>query len=233
MNMPERNAAKLSPEQLIDDLAELDELEANAGAKSSEAGNSTIKSLKADLDTLAAQLREPSHGVSYEDESDCRRATELVAALGRDHDPNGQSSERSHLGELGQYRLLAVLGKGGMGTVYRALHTKLEKVVALKVLPHERTDNQQAVARFEQEMRAVGRLEHANIVRAMDANEDSGTHYLVMEYVDGTDLSELVRRLGPLPIADACELVRQAAVGLQHAHEHSLVHRDIKPSALA
>ena len=100
------------------------------------------------------------------------------------------------------------------------------------MLPEQKTNDPHAVARFEQEMRAVGKLEHTNIVRAMDANEHEETHYLVMEYVDGVDLSELVHRIGSLPIADACELVRQAAIGLQHAHEHSLVHRDIKPSNL-
>jgi serine/threonine protein kinase len=81
-------------------------------------------------------------------------------------------------------------------------------------------------------MRAIGRLDHPHIVRAMDAGEEGGLHFLVMEYVKGVDLSRLARRIGPLPIADACELVRQAAVGLQEAHEHGMVHRDIKPSNL-
>ena len=89
-----------------------------------------------------------------------------------------------------------------------------------------------AVARFQREMKAVGRLEHPNIVRAMDAGEVDDTHFLVMEYVPGIDLSDLSRRIGPMQIADACELVRQAAVGLQEAHEHGMVHRDIKPSNL-
>jgi serine/threonine protein kinase len=90
-----------------------------------------------------------------------------------------------------------------------------------------------AIARFEREMRAVGRLDHANIVRALHAGEDGDTPYLVVEYVDGLNLADLVARLGVLPIADACELVRQAAaVGLQHAYENGLVHRDIKPSNL-
>ncbi|MDP6060381.1 MAG: serine/threonine-protein kinase, partial [Pirellulaceae bacterium] len=119
-----------------------------------------------------------------------------------------------------------------MGTVYKALHLQLQKIVALKVLPSERMKDGQAVSRFHREMTAVGRLSHQNIVGAHDAGEHEGTHYLVMEYVDGVDLSELVHRIGRLPIADACELVRQAAIGLQHAHEHSLVHRDIKPRNL-
>ena len=81
-------------------------------------------------------------------------------------------------------------------------------------------------------MKALGRLDHPSIVRAMDADDEDGTHYLVMEYVDGIDLSEVVRRCGPLRVPEACELIRQAASGLQYIHEHGCVHRDIKPSNL-
>ena len=130
------------------------------------------------------------------------------------------------------YEILEKLGEGGMGAVYKARHTRLKKIVAIKMLRNDRLEDQHAVARFEREMEAVGKLEHPNLVRAMDAGEQDGTHYLVMEYVPGIDLSKLVARHGPLPIADACELIRQAALGLQSAHEHGLVHRDIKPSNL-
>jgi formylglycine-generating enzyme required for sulfatase activity len=109
---------------------------------------------------------------------------------------------------------------------------KLDKVFALKVLSANRMQDPEAVARFEREMKTAGKLEHVNIIRASDADEIDGTHFLVMEYVHGLDLSEIVQRIGPLSIADACEIVRQAALGLQHAHEHGLVHRDIKPSNL-
>jgi WD40 repeat protein/serine/threonine protein kinase len=130
------------------------------------------------------------------------------------------------------YRLLEKLGEGGMGALYRALHGELDKVVALKVLAGSRVGDERAVARFRREMKAVGRLEHPHIVRALDAGVEGGTHYLVMEYVAGLDVGKVVDRLGPLPVADACEIVRQAALGLQHAHEHGLVHRDVKPSNL-
>lgn len=133
-------------------------------------------------------------------------------------------------GAIRDYQLLEKLGAGGMGTVYKARHQRLKRTVALKVLPPDRTRDKRAVARFEREMEAVGQLEHPNIVRALDAGEEHGTHYLVMELVDGIDLSQLVRRHGPLAVADACELARQAAAGLQSAHEHGLVHRDVKPS---
>ncbi len=117
-----------------------------------------------------------------------------------------------------------------MGTVYKARQPRLDRVVAVKILSHGRTGDPQAIARFEREMKAIGRLDHPNIVQAYDAREIDGTLVLIMEFIDGLDLAELVRRVGPLPMADACELVRQTAVALQCAHEHGLVHRDIKPS---
>jgi response regulator RpfG family c-di-GMP phosphodiesterase len=135
--------------------------------------------------------------------------------------------------QIGQYRLLEKVQKqGGMGLVYKAVHVLLMKVVALKVLPADRMTNEAAIARFRREMKAVGRLEHPNIVQARDAGEVDGTHYLVMEFIEGIDLSSLLRSHGPISIADACEIVRQAAVGLQHAFEQGLVHRDLKPSNL-
>ena len=143
-----------------------------------------------------------------------------------------KKSEAPPIGNLREYELLEKLGEGGMGAVYKARHSKLDKVVAIKVLPADKLQDEQAVARFEREMRAVGKLEHPNIVRAMDAGEVNGMHFLVMEYVRGVDLSQLVKKLGPLPIADSCEMIRQAAVGLDEADDHDMVHRDIKPSNL-
>lgn len=134
--------------------------------------------------------------------------------------------------QLGEYDLLDHIGAGGMGTVYRARHRRLRKIVAIKILPVDSQDKPDSLARFEREMIAVGRLEHPNIIRAHDAGEENGLHYLVLEFADGYDLSKLSRRMGPMPVADGCELIRQAAVGLQYAHEYELVHRDIKPSNL-
>ena len=133
---------------------------------------------------------------------------------------------------LGQYRVVEQIGQGGMGSVYRALHPFLKKEFAIKLLRIEATSDARAVARFRREMEAIGRLDHHHIVRATDAGEAGGVHFLVMELVDGIDLSRLVRLRGPLPLAEACEVIRQAAAGLQCAHEHGLVHRDIKPSNL-
>ena len=119
-----------------------------------------------------------------------------------------------------------------MGHVYKAQHTRLKKTVALKVLPRERTSDLRSVSRFTREMEAIGQLDHPNIVQAYDAREIDGVHVLVMEYINGKDLARVVERVGPLKIADACELVRQTALGLQYAYERGLVHRDVKPSNL-
>jgi WD40 repeat protein/serine/threonine protein kinase len=133
---------------------------------------------------------------------------------------------------LGSYVLLERLGEGGMGTVFKARNWKLGQIVAIKLIRKERLDNAAAVKRFQREIHACAQLNHPNIVRAFDADEVAGVHLLVMEFVDGIDLAKHVKQSGPLPVAQACECLRQAALGLQHAHEHGLIHRDIKPSNL-
>lgn len=133
---------------------------------------------------------------------------------------------------LGSYVLLEKLGEGGMGTVYKARNWKLDRIVALKLIKKERLANPNVVKRFYREIRSVAHLNHLHIVRAFDADEVAGTHFFVMEFVEGIDLARLVKLQGPLPVAQACEYVRQAALGLQHAFERGLVHRDIKPHNL-
>jgi serine/threonine protein kinase len=133
---------------------------------------------------------------------------------------------------LGEYELLEVVGRGGMGVVYRAFQSKLKRQVAVKLLATERTHEPTAVARILREMEAVGRLDHPHIVRAYDAGEIGGTYYLAMEFVEGCDLARLARRHERLKVADACECVRQAAIGLENIREHGLMHRDLKPSNL-
>jgi serine/threonine protein kinase len=133
---------------------------------------------------------------------------------------------------IGQYLLHEQIGVGGMGVVYKAEHVNLKRMVAIKVLPETKILSHQAVERFYREMEAIGKLDHPNIVRATDAGEFDGVHCLVMELVDGVDLSNVVRARGALEAADACEIIRQAAVGLQYIYDHGLVHRDIKPSNL-
>ena len=133
---------------------------------------------------------------------------------------------------LGPYILVDLLGEGGMGRVYKAHHTRLGRDVALKVIRKEKLTRPSVVQRFHQEIRAAAQLSHPNVVLAFDADQADGIHYFSMEYVEGTDLSKLVRDVGPLSVAAACDYARQAALGLQHAHERGLVHRDVKPSNL-
>ena len=117
---------------------------------------------------------------------------------------------------VGSYRLLERIGQGGMGTVYRAFHTRLDRPAAIKLLPADRLQSAERVARFEREMKAIGRLDHPHLVRAFDAGQtaDKRFLFLAMEWLDGMDAKRLVERLGPLPIAEGCEIVKQAAAGL-------------------
>lgn len=133
---------------------------------------------------------------------------------------------------LGDYVLLDPLGKGGMGIVYRARHRRMDRLVALKTLTDRATESDDSVQRFQREVRAAARLSHPNIVAAYDAGEHNETHYLVMELVDGIDLSKLVRQSGPLNASRAVDYVRQAAVAFAYAHTQGIIHRDIKPQNL-
>src|SRR5262245_59950932 len=131
-----------------------------------------------------------------------------------------------------RYRILRQLGRGGMGVVYQAEHTVMERLVELKVVGRQLVDNAEALERFNREVRAAAKLDHPNIVRAYDAEQADDLQLLVMEYVEGRSLADLLHRKGPLPVAHACHFVRQAALGLQHAHEKGMVQRDLKPSNL-
>ncbi len=130
-----------------------------------------------------------------------------------------------------RYQILGVLGEGGMGTVFKGYHLSLKRYVAIKTLRIDRAAHPELVERFLWEVQAIGQMDHPNVVRATDAGEKNGVCYLVMEYLTGSDLSHLVSERGRLEAADACELARQAALGLQYIHR-TLVHRDIKPSNL-
>jgi formylglycine-generating enzyme required for sulfatase activity/tRNA A-37 threonylcarbamoyl transferase component Bud32 len=130
------------------------------------------------------------------------------------------------------YEVLAELGRGGMGVVYRARQTRMDRLVALKVIRPEALKAPAAVERFQREARLAAKLAHPNVVTVFDSGAAGNTHYLVMEYLEGTDLASLLRQMGSVPVGDACNYVRQAALGLQHAFEQGLVHRDVKPSNL-
>lgn len=139
---------------------------------------------------------------------------------------------RTPLRRIGHYELLRSIGRGGGGEVFEARHTLLRRRVALKLLSQRNSVNDVARQRFFREMESIGQLDDPYIVHAYDAGEVDGTLYLAMELVDGENVESLARRLGPLPVSDACEIIRQAALGLQHVHQSGLVHRDLKPSNL-
>jgi serine/threonine protein kinase len=144
----------------------------------------------------------------------------------------GPEDEPAPVRRLGKFVLLSQLGQGGCGTVWRARDSELDRIVAVKIPDASFMTAPELLARFRREARAVARLSHPNIVTLFEVGEVDGTPLLVMEYVAGTDLWRLVKQQGPLPIAQACECIRQAALGLQHAHENGLVHRDVKPANL-
>ncbi|REK18834.1 MAG: serine/threonine protein kinase [Planctomycetota bacterium] len=133
---------------------------------------------------------------------------------------------------LGKYKLLNHIGTGGMGAVYLAEHQVMRHRVAIKLLPNHLAAQQSYLERFHQEARAAAALTHPNIIRAFDVDQHESYHYLVMEYVDGTDLQAVVSRSGPMPFETAANYTRQAAEGLAYAHRMGLIHRDIKPANL-
>ncbi|MGD9645330.1 MAG: protein kinase [Pirellulales bacterium] len=133
---------------------------------------------------------------------------------------------------LGNYVVLDEIGAGGMGVVFKAEHRRMKRLVAVKLLPPTLTNSPNAISRFHREVEAAAKLTHPNIVAAYDADEAAGAHFLVMEYVAGTDLSRYVRSRGPVDIPTAVDLITQVARGLDHAHRRGVVHRDIKPGNL-
>lgn len=133
---------------------------------------------------------------------------------------------------LGNYVLLEKIGQGGMGAVYKAEHRRMHRIVAVKLLPTSMMRDAATIARFQREVEAAARINHPNIVTAFDAGHDGGVHFLVMEYVEGHDLSAMVKKNGPFPVDQAVNFILQAARGLQAAHADGIVHRDIKPANL-
>ncbi len=138
----------------------------------------------------------------------------------------------AELANHSRYHVLELIGHGGMGDVYKAKHRVMNRAVALKVINQDLVRNSQAVERFRREAQAAARLSHPNIVTAHDAEQAGNVHYLVMEFVDGTNLSDVVKERGPLSVSEACDFIQQATAGLQHAANEGMVHRDIKPHNL-
>ena len=192
----------------------------------------TVAELDRDSDTFVQSLRKPAQ---FEEPGSAYRLAvrQAVAQWPRTDDSKRASSvltQQSRM--LRDYELQEPLARGGMGAVYRARHQRLNRDVALKLLPGRWLQDAAVIARFQREMQAVGSLRHPAIVQATDGGEADGVHFLVMELIDGVDGGALVQLRGPLPIADACELVRQAAAGMAYVHQQGIIHRDLKPSNL-
>ncbi len=133
---------------------------------------------------------------------------------------------------VGNYEILDRLGAGGMGTVFKARHRRMKRIVALKVLSRSLSSDETFVKRFQREVETIAQLSHPNIVMAYDADEDAAGHFLVMEFVSGADLASLVHKQGPFEVAAAVNAIVQAARGLEYAHRQGIIHRDIKPANL-
>ncbi len=169
-------------------------------------------------------------------DADCpvgeKQATVQATALLHSSAPPVALHVPPELADHPRYRILDVLGSGGMGVVYKAEHKLMNRTVALKVVRRELIDRPGSAERFEREVRTAARLSHPNIVAAYDAEQAGDVHFLVMEYVPGRSLADVLKDRGPLPVAEACDFIRQAACGLDHACRQGMVHRDIKPQNL-
>jgi eukaryotic-like serine/threonine-protein kinase len=186
---------------------------------------------KEQVDAFLDQLRKEGHAEVLDNE---QALSEKFVAAG--HLTQWQTEkllQGKHKGFLlGNYKLLRHLGSGGMSTVFLAEHKHMRQRRAIKVLPQNRVNDSSYLGRFYREARAAAALDHPNIVRAYDVDSDGDNHYLVMEFVEGTDIQKLVAMQGVLPYETAVEYIRQSAFGLAHAHQVGLIHRDIKPANL-
>ena len=182
------------------------------------------------LRLAAAQImqKNQSRNVQTIEISDKKLATQLVKMkVITAYQADQLMSGRRKL-KLGAYVITDWIGQGGMGQVFKAVHEMLGRESAIKVLPlHKNTPD--SIANFRREIVAQAKLDHPHLVRAFDAGEDGNVHYLVVEYVPGTDLRRLVRTKGKLTVQQAANIVKQAAEGLSHAHDKELIHRDVKP----
>ena len=163
---------------------------------------------------------------------DSSHAPTLTAAAGSPPSSHALDGAQFIPGTMlaGRYRIVGLLGRGGMGEVYRAEDLKLGQPVALKFLSKEVTDHADRLARFHQEVRLARQVSHPNVCRVHDIAETGGQHFLSMEYIDGEDLASLLRRIGRLPSDKALELSRQLCAGLAAAHDRKVLHRDLKPA---
>ncbi len=171
---------------------------------------------------------------SLPDSEDAEALIQHLVSTGRLTPFQAQAVRERRADELriGNYEVLTRLGAGGMGTVYKARHRRMKRVVALKVLSHAACQAPTFLQRFQREVEVISRLNHPNVVMAYDADESEAGHFLVMEFVNGRDLDSVVQEFGPLPPATAADAVLQAARALEYAHTQGIIHRDVKPANL-
>ncbi len=192
-----------------------------------------LQALDRQGDGLIAELQGDDSSDTFTREPAFWRGLSQAKSLAPDSPSPGRDERDSLLNRsLGPYRLLRRLSRRGPGKVYLARREQTGEHVALKVLAPNHFDDSKAVRRFGKEKSWATGLDHPHIVRGIDAGEAEGVPFFVMELLDGLDLSRLVERAGPLPVADACESARQAALALHYAHEQGIIHRDVKPSNL-
>lgn len=186
-------------------------------------------------DTFVGLVRQATKSGYVAPEIDAN-ATTLFPLSGEQHAPALQSAVADRLPrellEHPRYQILEQIGSGGMGEVFKAKHLVMNRLVALKIIKSGLVSNVAAVMRFQREVQVAAQLQHPNIVTVFDAEQAGSTHFLVMELLDGKDAAALLGDIGVASVSASCEIVRQAALALQHAHDKGLVHRDIKPSNL-
>ncbi len=192
----------------------------------------TVERHHSEVTEWVGQICAAAWGESYDHEAELQRVLEDVARIEVTETFSRKKPPRHLTGQIGEYEIISVLGRGAMGAVYKAQHQRLHRLVALKVLAEGRVGDPNAIARFCREMKAIGKLDHPNIVQASDAGESDGMLYLAMQFIDGLDMSRIAVRISPMRVCDACEVIRQAAEGLECARRNGIVHRDVKPSNL-
>ncbi len=213
------NLTQTESDDLFDHVKRCDECQAE------------LETIHSNDDSFVQQLRGPDELGEFQSEANCQAAVARALGALAHVDRALDNPDHSYLPpRLGEYEIERRLGTGGMGSVYLGRHTKLGREVAIKILAHHRWHDPRVVERFEAEIKAIGRLSHPNIVSAYDAREVDGMAVLITEYVNGYDLGALLKRTGPLDVADACEIIRQTATALEYTHSQGFVHRDVKPS---
>ena len=224
--LPDELRGKIADHLGVCTKCELDfiAIESNRRSRTSSAG--------APLHETPERSVDSTDGSGYSDEEELENLLVAAKALGVSTETLERNREPTIPRRFGHFHLLEPLGSGGMGTVYRAVDEELDCTVAVKVLRRDLSRRSELVERFEREKKAMGQVDHPNLVRGRTAGTERGHQFIVMDYIDGVDLSRLVRHVGALEVADACEIIVQASRGLDYMRKKTLVHRDIKPSNL-